>query len=67
MAPTKEDIASARVFVQSENAQVPFDGEWYVLSSGDVWVHYRESDGWAKSMFSADTVTSGGGWVEKAS
>ncbi len=64
-APSDEELAGARVFVQREGVQVRVAAEWFVLVDGRVLVRHP-SGGWEQSMFSADTVTAkGGDWVEQ--
>jgi hypothetical protein len=63
-APSDEELADARVFVQQADAQVPVrGGMWFVLADGRVLVRHP-SGGWERSMFSADTLTTDGEWSE---
>jgi hypothetical protein len=65
-APTEDELAGAKVYVQREGVQVPVDAEWWVLVDGRVLTRYP-SGGWETSMFSDEALTAADGdWVEKS-
>jgi hypothetical protein len=65
-APSEEELAGARVFVQREGVQVPIAAEWHALVDGRVLVRFRESGGWEVSMFDLAALTAAGAdWVEQ--
>lgn len=64
-APSEEELAAARRFVQRDGAPVPINAEWFVLADGRVLTRYRGSGGWGVSLLGVAALTVvGGDWVE---